>query len=259
MTAALPHGQQTVAELEAHLREHIAARQRAGSSEDEAFAAAEQRLGEPEAVAREFNRLPSRWRPAGVLLSALGLGLAFLAGASVWAWSRRLSVTPLQLAAIAGNLAGAYGILGSGLIGSSALVTAWRRPLTDGERRAVRRLLRKLVLLGAVSLPIGILLTTIWRAHVMGDQWAASSYFVRMLAYMAALALLVRAERRSTQSDTGLWVAAIFASLVLMLCGNGPRARVADVPVAWFGAAFLAGQVFLALPRFRIVRVPETN
>jgi hypothetical protein len=144
---------------------------------------------------------------------------------------------------------------GSGLIATSALVTAWRRPLLEREVGAVRRILGRLAWLAVVMLPAGIALSTLWRAQFMPNQWTLWSYQLRMIGSLISVALLFFAHARRAASDRVRWLTAICASAVLFFSGFDPRIRVADIPVAWLCTLFLLGQVLLALPRFRIVRV----
>lgn len=59
MAAALPT--ETVRELEEHLRDQIEALMQRGATPEQAFAEAAERLGEGRALAREFQRVGSRW------------------------------------------------------------------------------------------------------------------------------------------------------------------------------------------------------
>ena len=258
MSAALPHRNEAVVELEEHLREHLAALQRQGKSEDEAFALAQERLGSVQVVAHEFDRMPAGWRPGVILLWMLALLLALAVGASLWGWSRRLPLTIFQIVASCVNGTGFFGILGSGVVAASALITSCWRPLRERERQAVRQLLKMLTRLAGVFLPVGLALVTVWRAQFVPNFWTLGAYELRLIAILASLGLLAFTQSRRSRERV-LWLTAICASLVAFFSGFAPRFRVADVPIAWLGAVFLAGQIFLAVPRFRIVRVRDPN
>lgn len=255
MMAALPQREEAVAELEEHLREHLAGLRLQGKSDDEALALAQERLGDPQAVAREFGRMPHAWRPGLILLPALGLMLAFLLGVTLLNWSQRMPVTPLQVVFHGVYIVGYFGVLGSGLIATSAFVTTWWRPLHERERCAVRRLLKKLTWLAVVLLPLGIALGIVWRAQFLPNQWTQWSYLLRLVGAIVSTALLFLAQSRPTMNERRVWLTAIFASFVLFFSAFGPSIRLANIPVAWLCLVFLLGQVFLILPRFRIVRV----
>ncbi len=256
MAAALPERDEAVAELEEHLRDYLADLKRQGKSDDEAFSLAEERLGQPVTIAREFGRMPSGWRPGRVSLPVLALALATLMGLSLWNWSRHLTVSALQVIALGVYITGYFGVLGAGLIATSASVKSLLRPLSERERRAVRRLLQRLARLAVWMLPLGAALGAYWRAEFLTNQWTEWSFHLRLLASTVSVGLLFLVQSRSSPSDRSRWLAAILATLAIVLSGFGPRLRIADFPVAWLGALFLAGQVFSMLPRFRIVRVP---
>lgn len=320
MTAALPQEEETIAELEEHLREHIAALQRADKTPDEAFTLAQARLGEPVVLAREFDRVPRAWWPARILLLLLAAVLAPFVGFSLLAWSRHMPLTLLQLAFVTTNVTGMFCVLGAGLVAMGAFVTTAWRPLRARERLGLRNLFGKLARVAIVTLPVGLTLGGFWRAQALApNPWSFGGYPLRAVATIAAAALLtfvyarVTAKTRSASAlcpdprpttatpskmtaspsninsapsnlttapspgitiplrptaspsplrdrdDRVLWLTAIFAAMTVLFSAFSPRFRIADFPVAWFGAAFLAGQIFLALPRYRLIRVPETE
>ena len=256
MAAALPERDEAVSELEEHLRDYLVELKRQGKSDDEAFSLAEERLGQPATIAREFGRMPSGWRPGFVSLPILALALATLAGVSLWNWSRHFTLSALQVVSIGMYITGYFGVLGAGLIATSAGIKSLIRPLSERERQAVRRLLKRLTRLAVWLIPIGGALGAIWRAEFAPNQWTQWSFHLRLIASTVSVVLLFLVQSRSAGSDRSRWLAAILASLAVVLSGFGARLRIVDFPVAWLGALFLAGQAFSMLPRFRIVRVP---
>jgi len=256
MAAALPERDEAVAELEEHLRDYLADLKRQGKSDDEAFSLAEERLGQPVTIAREFGRMPSAWRPGLVSLPVLALALTTLTGYPLWLWSRHLTLSALQVVYVGIYIAGYFGVLGAGLIATSAGIKSLIRPLSERERQAVRRQLKRLARLAVWMIPIGGALGAYWRAEFVPNQWTQWSFQLRLIASTVSVGLLFLVQSRSSASDRSRWLAAILATLAIVLSGFGPRLRIADFPVAWLGALFLAGQVFSMLPRFRIVRVP---
>lgn len=100
MSAALPGREQTVQELEEHLRDQCAALIAQGVAPEEAWLEAERRLGAVEGVAREFDRLAAPWwcgarRGIARLLAygsgVLGVaGFAFYLGWTFWGFARLL-------------------------------------------------------------------------------------------------------------------------------------------------------------------------
>src|SRR5687767_3789424 len=73
MAKVLPQSEAALDELEEHLRERVAELESHGTSEDDAFAIAQAGIGEPHVIAREFDRIPGRWRPGLISLPALAL------------------------------------------------------------------------------------------------------------------------------------------------------------------------------------------
>src|SRR4051812_31658588 len=84
IAAAVP-GPERVRELENHLRDHIETKVRSGISAEVAFAEAVKRIGEPNALAREFHQLGT-WRPKsrpviavlivhGLLIATFAIGI----------------------------------------------------------------------------------------------------------------------------------------------------------------------------------------
>jgi hypothetical protein len=261
MLRALPHRYETVAELEEHLREHCADLQRQGKSDGEAFALAQERIGEPQAIAREFNRMPACWRPGLILLPVLALTLAFFLGYYFWFTSQRLPITALMVASLVTSTTGFFGLVGSALIATTACLKSARRPLSERERLAVRRMLAKLARLSVVFIAIGWAAGTAWRSQLIWNSaWMLWSYHLRLAGLLASLAMLIFVHARPATSDRVRWLTAMLPFLVVLFSSFGPFLRVANIPVGWVCVAILlVGQVYFALPRFRIriERLPD--
>ena len=248
MIQALPQRYEAVAELEEHLREHFTTLQRQGKADDEAFALAQERIGEPEAIAREFDRMPAGWRPGLISLPALALILAFYFGLCLWNLSKHPPVPALPVVAMVTHDIGFFGIIGAGLIATGAFMKTLRRPLAERERYAVRRLLGNLAWVAAVCVLARWALTAISLMEYGGAHWP---FHVRYGGALVSVVLLILALSRRNVSDRGRWFMAILPSLVVIFL-NLWLMRVADVSIAWVCVAFLLGQVFYVLPRFRI-------
>ena len=254
MTQALPQRNETLAELEEHLREHLAHLRRQGIPDNEAFALAQERIGEPEAVAREFTRMPPGWRPGLIVLPMLALFQVFYVGVNLWHWPPHLPVTVVHVIWLAASATGLLGVYGAGLIATCAFVkTAWH-PLSERERLAVHRLLTKLAWLAGVFVVIGGVFGTLWQ----GPFWP---YQMRVIGLLVSVALLILAQSRPVISDRVRWLLAIFPLLVGIFINLGRFFRVAGVSLAWLCVVLIIVQVFFALPRFRIriERLREPN
>jgi hypothetical protein len=253
MIQALPQSQEAVDELEEHLREHFSTLQRQGKSEDEAFALAQERVGEPHAIAREFERVPGRWRPGLILLPMLGLLLSVFVGRQLW-YMLEASPFParaLLVASLATFTVGFFGVLGSALIATAALLKSARRPLSERERLAVRRMLEKLARLGGVLVAVGWVLDTVWRLQLTPDHLGTSwVYHLWPAGLLVSVALLLFAYSRRATSDRVRWLMAILPFLVVFFLIFGRFIRVASV--AWVCVMLIIVQAVLVLPRFRI-------
>ncbi len=80
MKKAMPQREEAVAELEEHLREHLDSLQQEGRSEVEAFALAQETIGEPRMIGREFDRMSTHWRPGLIILAVLAVFLVLVFG-----------------------------------------------------------------------------------------------------------------------------------------------------------------------------------
>jgi hypothetical protein len=184
----------------------------------------------------------------------LALILAFFLGFYLWFLSQRLPVTTLPVVSFATSVIGCFGVVGSALIATTAFLRSARRPLTERERLAVRRMLAKLARLAIVFIAIGWAAGTVWRSQLIWiNPWALWSYHLRLAGLLVSVALLIFVHSRPSTSDRVRWLTAILPILVVLFSGFGPFIRVANIPVGWVGVGILlAGQVLFALPRFRI-------
>ncbi len=254
MLHALPQRDETVAELEEHLREHCAELQRQGKSEDEAFAVAQKKMGEPEAIGREFDRMPAGWRPGLFLLPILALFLAVSLGFQLKMWSERLPLTALLVASLLTSGIGFIAVTGSALIAMSAFLKSAWRPLSERERLAVRRVLARLARLAAVFVAIGWVVSGLfWGSQLRVTPLDMLHYHLRMAGLFASVVLLVFAHSRTGISERVRWLTAILPCLMVVITSFGRLFRVADIHVGWACVGILLlGQVFFVLPRFRI-------
>jgi hypothetical protein len=259
MLQALPHRYEAATELEEHLREHITALKAQGKSDDEAFALAQERVGEPQAIAREFERMPAEWRPGLILLPMLGLILALFVGRYLWP---RLPVTAFPVASMVTSTAGYFGVLGSALIATVAFLKSARRPLAERERLAVRRMLGKLARIAGVFVAIGWLLGTVWALQFdPNNLWTARTFHLRQAGLLVSVALLLFAHSRPATSDRVRWLTAILPFCVVCFSTFDRVIRVANISIAWACVVFIVVQTILVLPRFRsrIERLREPN
>ncbi len=261
MARALPQHDEAVGELEEHLRDHFTSLQQEGASENEAFALAEKRIGEPHAIALEFKRMSRRWKPGVFALPVVGLILSLAAGYSLWMSSRRFPITYVQVASYVTISTAFFGVIGASVIAASAFFRNWLHPLSAWSRRAVSQRLRNLALVAGLFLPLSWPLNMIWHMQFAIRPSTLWPYHLRFIMIVVSVALLVIVHSRSAVSDRVRWVTAIFPFLVLIFGSFPPFIRIADIPVRWVCVALLLAQLWLALPRFRvhIERLHETK
>jgi hypothetical protein len=196
------------------------------------------------------------------MLPVLVLILAVFWGTFLWSVSQRLDVPALYVGSITTGAVGFFGLFGSGVIATTAFLKSARRPLSERERLAVRRMLVKLARLAGVFVAIGWLLGTVWLLQLDPNNLrTAWSYHLRPAGLLVSVALLLFAHSRPATSDRVRWLTAILPLLVVFFSTFGRFIRVANISVVWVCVVFILVQAILVLPRFRIriERLREPN
>jgi hypothetical protein len=252
ITSALPDQPETVRELEAHLRDDIAARCRAGVTADTAFELAAQRLGEPRGLAREFARVRAPWWPQSwvlrgilILVTSFGMTLLVMIGSGLSA--QRL--TPLLGAHVLAATMGYLASFCAGLVGFTALVRAWRRPLTPAQLRELNALMFRLTCVSVALVPIGMVLGMIWARENLGAAWSwqrteAGAFFV-----LVATVLLFVVQTSVRVSDWLRFAIALLGATAVAFGMLGARAVTPAVPITWLVLAFAFSQGAVAFLR----------
>lgn len=251
LKTALPGQAERVRELESHLRDHIERLQRDGMKPEAAVDLAIVRLGEPAALAREFDKLPPAWLPSSWPVRAiLGLGaLVMLASCVRLGYSYAVGKMGLLLVAhVVPVFAGYLAILVSGLVGGYALIVSWRRPLDGRERREWTRLLAWLAAGSVGLLPIGIVLGMVWAAEHLGTAWAWKPVEIGAVAVWISAILLWLAQTRWSVRGRLPWLIAVLGSVVLVFGWLVAAART-PLPIGWFCGAFVAAQLAILVLR----------
>lgn len=254
MAAALPGQEDTLRELESHLRDHIESLRRRGMDPDAAFAESVVRLGEVHGLAREFGRVRSPWWPRswlvrGVLL-LLGAGGVALMTAIAGEFSAR-TMTPLLGTHVLLLTCGYLSVFGGGLIGLVALVKAWRRPLAAAERRELRAVIFRLSAMSCVLVPLGIGLGMVWAAQHRGAAWSWERVETGALCVLISAVLLFVTQWRGGPSDRLRWVLAAIGGVTVIAGMFGAKAVTPAVPIGWLWLALLASQGAVLLLRAR--------
>ena len=189
MAAALRGNEKAVRELEEHLRDQIEAFCRAGKTPDEAFGLAVEKLGEAREIAGEFSNLRSSWIPESWTIRAiLGLWLLligtyfmwFLEGADAFYAKRGFVVVKAAdpLLMFGSFVIGIcyLAVLATALIGISALLRGWRRPLVGREALEFRTQMGRLIFVSGYLVSAGTLIGFVlwWKKQGGSYEWTAN-------------------------------------------------------------------------------------
>lgn len=250
MQAALPDQEETVRELEEHLRDQIAALRRHGLDADGAFARAEASVGDPAAIAQEFDRMGARWlpasRPALVVLVLLACTVTLMGTLLV---SDYLSGkwTLLLVAHVFTLTAGCVSVLGTGLIGCCAMLAAWRSPLTRRERGEMRHLIFRLTVVSGMLVPVGMILGMVWAVSNLGRVWSNSPVELGAAFILVSIVLSLIVQTRTFVDHRVCWMLAMAGNIALILGWMWARAVTPAVPIAWLSLSLIASQVAIML------------
>lgn len=250
LQAVLPDREETVRELEEHLRDEIDALQARGLNAVDAFARAEASIGEPAVIAREFERMGAAWlpapRPALVLLVLLACAVT-LVGALLVSDYLAGKWTLLFVAHVFTITAGYLSVLGTGLIGGCALLTAWRRPLTRREHGELRHLLFRLTVVSGVLVPVGMILGMAWAGSNLGRAWSNSPVELGAAVILVSIILSLIVQTRTFVDHRVRWLLAVAGNIALILGWMWARAATPAVPIAWLSLALITSQVAIML------------
>lgn len=256
MSAALPGQEETVRELEAHLRDHIEVKTHEGMTAEAAFDEGVKRMGEPRAVAREFARGAMRWfeaRPMVVIYGLFGTGFA---GASAWmiwrcvGWHASALLTVHVLVILGGYLT----VLAAGFAGLWTLI-AGRRSSANREVQSLRRQMLRLTVAGSVLVPVGVVLGMIWAAKNPPHHraWSWEPVEIGALAVLLSTWLLLFVQVRMKLTHRAGAVLAVMAAAVVGV-GWFAKGLAPEWPIAGMCGAAIFGQGAIALWQARARR-----
>lgn len=226
-------------ELEEHLREEVAALCRKGLNLDAAFEAAVHRLGEPAAIAAEFERLAAQ-RPSSsrfilaepaftwVLVTAM-------IGFFTWAYFQG-RITTLLFAHVTTLTAGCLFVLGNGLLGLWALIVSSSRTLRVTEEQHVRRAMLTFSVTASVLVSVGVAFGAAWAEQNLGHAWSWQPVEKAALLVLASTWLLLLAQARARTSTRTCALLATLGGIAGIL-GFATRGVSPIVPVGWICVA----------------------
>lgn len=202
MSAALPGRDETVRELEEHLRDHIEMKMKSGSSPVDAFAHAVTRMGETQEVARAFRQLEARWTAAmwsiAIIYGLMAIPLVVMAVGLFLENGRHSYFEVVQhFIRIAGYLA----VFGTGLLGLSVLVgLAWNAQLGEGQRGALQRAFFRFAVVASGFVPASIVLGLWSEVGHFGSVGSWPSLEIGALAVGVSSGLLLAVQFRTAMS-----------------------------------------------------------
>lgn len=227
MMAAPEVSPKTLDELENHLREHIDQLLRSGMPEPEAFQSAVARLGDPRAIASEFQKLDqSTWLPVKVIT---GLGV-------VAALALAILLIPRLGSSRSGFLLGSHvflitlGYLSTLLLGVLGICFVSQRSLSDFPQSRLRSLPRLTAIFGSAAVvltALGVVQGMLWAKAEWGRYWAWDVKETGGFAVLVWQTCFLCAHRWARGSARGLLVFTLLGNLV--------------VGWSWFGANLLSG------------------
>jgi hypothetical protein len=235
MSARLAHDREALEELESHLRDAVQQQTAAGTTPDEAWAAALARLGAPEIVAAEYGKLEHgksasgavwRWWPARVVLGTYAMFVAVLG----WFVASRLvggkgdALLAVHVFAIT---AGYTTLFAVGAVVAWSILSRAFGGWTSLETGLLRATMRSATIVGLMLTVAGTLLGSVWAYDHLGRFWGWDAKEVGAVTLTACMGgiLLLLARGRDERVD-----------LLLGLAG------IAMVTACWLGPTLVPGQ-----------------
>ncbi|HEV8544193.1 MAG TPA: cytochrome c biogenesis protein CcsA [Verrucomicrobiae bacterium] len=165
-------GRERLEEIEGHFREAIDAELRQGLSEAEAFQIALQRVGRPEDITVEFQKLqPSMWWPA-----RLAIIFGVVASISLGAWLIiRLAAGPANYLLAAHVFTSAMGYGATFLLGALGTCYVLQRSfgeLPPDRMRSLNQICAGFAAFAAILTGVGVLLGMVWTKQNWGWVWS---------------------------------------------------------------------------------------
>jgi hypothetical protein len=197
-------GNDVVDELEAHLRDDLDRRIRAGVAPEQAWADACAQLGDARELAGEFAKVGRRaWLPARVAMIAVAAtGVAVLAWVSLR--SRDGRGDPLLASHVVAVTTGYVAVLAMGGLSAWWVLTRARAGRRDGLRAlAFRRAVLTLSAIGLTLTAAAIVLGAVWAREHLGRYWGWDPREIGGLAVLAISGLSLWAALSGRSGATG--------------------------------------------------------
>ena len=213
-------------ELECHLREDIRARLAAGDSEAQGFEAAVARIGRPNVVQSEFNKIRTPMGLPVKIGASVWTGMAILIAVLCVRQLFRGRLTPVLAAHLLSLTMGYAAIY---LIGGFALYyicSQWFGKLSPRLQESLDRSVRRFASISLGLVLAGLVLGMIWSKQNRGFYWGNSSREIGALCVSLWLVILWAIERLGKMNVHTRMLACVSGNIIVSL--------------AWFGAQIIA-------------------
>jgi hypothetical protein len=249
---ALVGEKEKVCELEAHLRDDVATRCRAGAGEDTAFRDAVKQLGVPAEIAREFASLKPGWLPR----ARWALGVLILWGISVGTMTSlvgsayfRGKMNLLMFTHVVIVTAGYYALAACAVLGVGALIAGRVRPLSPADRRDIRCTLFRLTVTGGALVFAGVVLGMFWASEHLGHAWQWAPVEVGATMVMLSFSLLLLVQTIVPIPDGHRWTLAMIGGAGVAVGFGAKRFDAMPSLAGWCAVLITIQLVIIVLSR----------
>src|ERR1035437_2569496 len=257
LASVMPRRDDTIRELEDHLREQIDNLLKQGLSSDAAFESGVERIGDARTIAGEFSRMrppcqsASQWvRGVYSVMGLLaGTFLYILVASGSYHWLGYLWVMHVFTLTTGYVL-----VFGTGALGICALVKSWWRPLSASERNGTRRAVFVLTVTSVILVTIGIVLGIVWAAQNLNHPWSWAPAELGALLILGWVGLMLLVQLQRTPVDLFLWQLTVLGNVVLVIGWFSAQAILGSVPMPWLLLIFAISQVALV-----VIRPPQID
>jgi Cytochrome C assembly protein len=214
---------EVVEELECHLRDEVQRLVLSGQAPERAWETALQRLGSPQQLAAEFNKLPpAAWLPARLVM----LALAGLGACLAWFLVRELGhgkIEPLLGGHVFLVTLGYSAMFAVGALAAWSLVT--RAVLGWDARHAValRAAALRLCVVGLGLTAVGVVLGSLWAHDHLGRYWGWDALEVGALGVLAWYGVMLAWLRWRPSTGVAGMLLGVVGNVVVSLSWFGPR------------------------------------
>ena len=223
MMAAPAVSQETLDELENHLRENVEQLVRSGMTEPEAFEHAVAQLGGARLIASEFRKLDrAAWLPVKLVI---GFGL-MLALATMIFVIARLDAGRMNFLLASHVFLVVLGYTTTFLVGALGVCFVGQRCFSDFSPFRMRSLIRVTVVLGCIAAgltAVAIILGMVWAKAEWGRYWAWDKKEIGAFVVIAWQLCFLFAHRLSRVTIRGVLVMSLLGNIVVGLGWFGPN------------------------------------